>query len=95
LRKELALALPEHPLHKIPMNHPIFSILNLIGSLRCKEGNIATLEGIEVNGRLVMVHSKEGLNDVENAQGCCCCGGNEILAAADVNVNLITYALLY
>jgi len=95
LRKELALALPEYPLTKIPMSHPIFSILNQITELRCKEGNIASLEGIEVNGRIVMVHSKEGLNDVGNAEGCCCCGGNEILQSAEVNVNLFTYALLY
>jgi hypothetical protein len=95
LRKELALALPEYPLTKIPMSHPIFSIVNQIGALKCKDGNTAVLEGIEVNGRLVMIHSKEGLNDVHNAQGCCCCGGNEILTAALVNVNLFTYALLY
>lgn len=95
LRKELALALPEYPLKKIEMSHPIFSIVNQITELKCKEGNTATIEGIEVNGRIVMIHSKEGLNDVHNAQGCCCCGGNEILAAAKINVNLITYALLY
>lgn len=95
LRKELALALPEYPLTRIPMSHPIFSIVTQITELSCKEGNIATLEGIEVNGRIVMIHSKEGLNDVHNAKGCCCCGGNEILQAAAVNVNLFTYALLY
>ena len=53
------------------------------------------LEGIEVNGRIVMIHSKEGLNDVSNAEGCCCCGGNEILSCIQVNVTLFTYALLY
>jgi hypothetical protein len=95
LRKELALALPEYPLTKIPMSHPIFAVVNKITKLQCKEGNSASLEGIEVNGRIVMVHSKEGLNDVGNAEGCCCCGGNEILRSADVNVNLFTYALLY
>ncbi len=95
LRKELSLALPEYPLKVIPMTHPIFSIVNKITQLECKEGNMALLEGIEVNGRIVMVHSKEGLNDVANAEGCCCCGGNEILSSAEVNVNLFTYALLY
>jgi len=95
LRKEIALALPEYALTKIPMTHPMFSVVNKIATLSCKEGNTAMLEGVEINGRLVMVHSKEGLNDVHNAQGCCCCGGNEILQSAQVNVNLFTYAVLY
>ena len=95
LRKELALALPQQRLVTIPMTHPIFSIVNPIDSLKCKSGNTALLEGLEVNGRLVMIYSKEGLNDVGNAKGCCCCGGNEILKSALMNVNILTYALLY
>lgn len=95
LRTELELALPEYKLNKIPMTHPVFSVLNKIETLRCKNGNTALLEGLEVNGRLVMIHSKEGLNDVGNAKGCCCCGGNEILGSALVNVNILTYVLLY
>jgi hypothetical protein len=95
LRKEIELALPEYKLNKIPMTHPVFSVLNKIDTLKCKNGNTALLEGLEVNGRLVMIHSKEGLNDVGNAKGCCCCGGNEILQSAAVNVNILTYVLLY
>lgn len=95
LRKELELALPEYKLNKIPMTHPVFSVLNKIETLKCKNGTTALLEGLEVNGRLVMIHSKEGLNDVGNAKGCCCCGGNEILQSAAVNVNILTYVLLY
>lgn len=95
LRKEVALALPDYALIKIPMTHPMFSVVNKITTLSCKEGNTAMLEGVEINGRLVLVYSKEGLNDVHNAQGCCCCGGNEILQSAQVNVNLFTYAVLY
>ncbi len=95
LRKELALALPQQRLVTIPMTHPVFSIVNRIDSLKCKSGNTALLEALEVNGRLVMIYSKEGLNDVGNAKGCCCCGGNEILKSALMNVNILTYALLY
>ena len=95
LRKELALALPEHRLVTIPMTHPIFSIVNKVGALKCKNGNTALLEGLEINGRLVMIYSKEGLNDVHNAKGGCCCGGNEINDSALMNVNILTYALLY
>lgn len=95
LRREIELALPEHKLLKISMSHPMFSVLNQVPELKCKNGNTALLEGIEVNGRLVMVHSREGLNDVANAKGCCCCGGNEIKASRPVNANILTYALLY
>lgn len=95
LRKELALALPAQRLVTIPMTHPIFSIVHPIDTLKCKNDNTALLEGLEVNGRLVMIYSKEGLNDVHNAKGCCCCGGNEILKSALMNVNILAYALLY
>lgn len=95
LRKEVALAVPEAKLVKIPMTHSVFGTVSKITSLKCKEGNTAMLEGLEINGRLVMVHSPEGLNDVGNAKGCCCCGGNEIRNSALVNVNILTYALLY
>jgi hypothetical protein len=53
------------------------------------------VEGLEINGRLAFVYSKDGLNDVANAKGCCCCGGNMIMEAVAVNVNVFTYALLY
>ncbi len=94
-RTEMKLCFPDVPLKKIPMNHPIFSIVNSISRLTEKSGKQVMLEGLELNGRLVMIYSTEGLNDVGNAKGCCCCGGNEIREAARVNVNVFTYALLY
>jgi hypothetical protein len=94
-RQEIKVCFPEYPLQKIPMTHPIFSIVNPIPSLVEKHGVPVSLEGLEINGRLVLVYSKEGLNDVENASGCCCCGGNEIQNPARVNVNVFTYAVLY
>lgn len=95
LRKELKLALPEHKLVKLPMSHPIFSTVKRITRLTDKKGAEAFIEGMEVNGRIVMIYSKDGLNDVANARGCCCCGGNMIVEAVLVNVNVFTYALLY
>jgi hypothetical protein len=77
------------------MTHPMFSIVNHIPRLTEKHGKEVYLEGLEMNGRLVLVYSKEGLNDVQNASGCCCCGGNEISYPAQVNVNVFTYAVLY
>jgi hypothetical protein len=95
LRREMKLIFPEYKLVKLTMSHPIFSTVNAITRLTDKQGKQAYIEGMEVNGRLVMVYSKDGLNDVSNAKGCCCCGGNMIAEAVLVNVNVFTYALLY
>lgn len=94
-RQEIEVCFPEYPFQKIPMTHPIFSIVNPIPRLVEKHGKPVSLEGLEINGRLVLVYSKEGLNDVEYAKGCCCCGGDEIQDPARVNVNVFTYAVLY
>jgi hypothetical protein len=94
-RQELKACFPEHSLQKIPMTHPMFSIVNPISRLTDKGNKTVMLEGLEMNGRLVMVYSKEGLNDVANAEGCCCCGGNEIQQPGRVNVNVFTYSVLY
>ena len=94
-RQEIKVCFPEYPLQKIPMTHPVFSTVNQISRLTEKHGKPVMLEGLEINGRLVLVYSKEGLNDVEHAKGCCCCGGNEIQNPGKVNVNIFTYAVLY
>jgi len=94
-RNELKIMFPNTPLKKIPMDHPIFSTVHKIPRLTEKHGKEVFLEGLEINGRLALVYSSEGLNDVENAKGCCCCGGNEIKDSARVNVNVFTYAVLY
>jgi hypothetical protein len=94
-RQEIKLCFPEYALQAIPMTHPIFSTVNPITHLVEKHGKTVSLEGLEINGRLVLVYSKDGLNDVQHATGCCCCGGDEIQGPARVNVNVFTYAVLY
>lgn len=94
-RKEIKLCFPDNELVKLPMTHPMFSTVHPISRLTCKNGNTALLEGLEINGRTALVYSKEGLNDVKNAKGCCCCGGNQINDSVKVNVNIFTYSLLY
>ncbi len=94
-RRELKSLLPEARLVKIPMSHAIFSMVHQIPTLTLKGGGTTLVEGIEIDGRLVMIYSTEGLNDAGNAKGCCCCGGNQILQAEEVNVNILLYALLH
>lgn len=95
MRRELELMFPDKKLDKLPMTHPVFSTVNNIPRLTDKGGKSQLVEGLEINGRLAMIYSREGLNDVKNAKGCCCCGGNEIMQAAQVNLNALVYALLY
>jgi Domain of unknown function (DUF4159) len=94
-RREIKVSFPDLSLRMIPMTHPIFSIVHPISRLTDKHGTPVALEGLEINGRLALVYSKEGLNDVEHASGCCCCGGNEIADPVRVNVNVFTYAVVY
>jgi hypothetical protein len=94
-RREIKLCFPDLSLSRIPMSHPIFSVVNKIPRLTDKYGRPTLIEGLEIDGRLAVVYSKDGLNDVSHAEGCCCCGGNQITECLRVNVNVLTYALLY
>lgn len=94
-RNELKAILPTAKLVRIPMTHPVFSTVYQIPTLSLKGGGTTLVEGVELNGRLVMIYSTEGLNDAKHAQGCCCCGGDMILESEQVNVNILMYALLH
>jgi hypothetical protein len=86
----------EMKLKPIPKDHPIYRTVFNITRLDLSRGNDeAVLEGLEHNGKLVLVYSPHGLNNTANTTGCCCCGGNEIKNADQVNVNILTYALMH
>lgn len=93
-RRELSVIFPDEEMKEVPMTHPAFATVYQIDRLTDKKGNSAKVEGLFLNGRLALVHSPEGLNDVSHADGCCCCGGNEIRQCANVNVNLLTFAIV-
>lgn len=95
-RRELKSLLPKNPISAIAMNHPLFHTVFPIEKLDlAKSSGTASLEGVEINGKLVCVYSRHGLNDTHNATGCCCCGGNEIRNSLEINVNIVAYALLH
>jgi len=94
-RREIKRIFPEYQLTKISFDHPIFNTVFSIKSLKTKHQGSAYLEGIEIDGRLVVVYSKEGLNDTAHKTGCCCCGGDEIQNALEVNTNILAYALIH
>ncbi len=94
-RREMAKVFADHSLRPIDMGHPMFHTVFEIRRLAAKHGEPRPLEGISLGGRLGVVYSRDGLNDTPHTQGCCCCGGNEIVNAIDVNVNILAYALTY
>ncbi len=94
-RREMSTVFPQHSLHAIGMQHPLFHTVYDITQLKAKHGTPRPLEGVTMGGRLGVVYSQDGLNDTAHAQGCCCCGGNEIKNCIQVNVNILAYALLF
>lgn len=93
-RKEIRIMFPESTMKKLDLKHPLFHTYYEIREL---EDARRPLEGLEIDGKIVMVFSSDGLNDSSNAEddSCCCCGGNEIDNARQVNVNLLIYALTH
>lgn len=93
-RREIAAALPGHEFATLSMDHELFSSPHRIRELRTHKNSVQLI-GLTIHGRLALLYSPEGLNDVQNASGCCCCGGAEIRDARQVNVNALVYALLH
>ena len=95
-RAEIKRLFPEIELKKLPFDHPVFHTVYDIDTLVTTHRHGAYLEGLEIDGRIVLIYSQEGLNDTQNAgSGCCCCGGDEIRNARQINVNLLTYSLTH
>ena len=88
---------PGKELVPLPLEHDALQTVFSIAQLETKKPRPElTLWGIEIEGRLALVYSPEGLNDSESAGGgCCCCGGSEILNARYINANVLAYALMH
>lgn len=94
-RKEIQKLFPDVKLVKLEISHPIHHTVFDISSIKLKNGGSTSLEGLEIDGRIVLIYSPEGLNDTPNVKGCCCCGGNEVRNCQEINVNIFTYALTH
>ena len=94
-RKEMKLIWPDAALTKLDLSHPVFHTVNDIQKVQTKHGKPNPLEGISLKGKLVVLYSQDGLNDTANTSGCCCCGGDEIMNAEQINVNILAYALAF
>jgi hypothetical protein len=95
-RREIKTVFGDTKMRAIAADEPLFRTVYKVKELKLSHpAEPAKLEGLEWNGKLVMVYSPHGLNDTSHTEGCCCCGGNEIVNAMEVNVNILVYALLY
>ena len=94
-RREVKQMFPERTLKKIAMDHALFKTIYDINGIKLKNGGTTQLEGLEMEGRIVLIYSAEGLNDTPNVKGCCCCGGNEIKNCHEINANILAYSLTH
>ncbi len=92
-RREMLSIFPGRELEKIESDSDVFRTVYEISSLKTK-GAEATLMGLTLGGKIVLIYSSDGLNDTSTMHGCCCCGGNEIVNASKINANILAYALL-
>ena len=74
-------------------------MLNLLRPVNRVDATFPAAEpdpALEIDGKIVLIFSKDGLNDTGKVGGnCCCCGGNEIKNARQINVNLLAYTLTH
>jgi hypothetical protein len=94
-RKEIVKVFPDTKLKPLSLDHPIFHSVYEINDIKLKHGGRGQIEGMEIDGKIVLIYSAEGLNDTGNVNGCCCCGGNEVINCHEINVNVFTYALTH
>lgn len=96
-RDEIMQAFPQLTLRRLDNSHPIFHCLYEIPNLDLgKSSGQAHLEGLEIDGKIVLVFSSDGLNDSSKvSDDCCCCGGNEVKNARLINCNLLAYTLTH
>ena len=94
-RREMARIFPATSMQPLDFGHPVFHTVYDIHELQGLHGKPRPLDGVVLGGRLAVLYSQDGLNDTAHTQGCCCCGGNEITNSAQINVNILAYALAY
>ncbi len=97
-KSEMRRMFPDSELVRLEADHPIYHTVYDITTSRYKSGanKLPELHALELDGRVVMVWSPDGLNDSSNAgPSCCCCGGNEVKSAKQLNVNILAYALTH
>lgn len=97
-KSEMGQMFPDAEMVRLEAEHPIYHTVYDITTSKYKSGanKLPELYALEIDGRVVMVWSPDGLNDSSAAgPNCCCCGGNEVKSAKQLNVNILAYALTH
>jgi hypothetical protein len=97
--RAMKLAMPDAPLRELPPEHPLFQTVFKLDDLTSRRGTPCKIMGVELDGRLCVLYSPQGLNDTRNVDTatpgeCCCCGGDEIVGAKYLNAAALVYALM-
>lgn len=95
-RREMRSLFGESALERISMDHALFRTVRVIESIQLEHpAEPAYLEGMQRDGKWVVIYSPNGLNNTAHTEGCCCCGANEIVNALELNMNILVYALMH
>ena len=71
-QREMKRVFGKDALKDVSMKHALFQTVDTIKKLPLKYGGDSKLQGITLNGKLVLAFAADGLNDTSNTEGCCC-----------------------
>lgn len=69
MQRAVERAMPETALIELPMDHPVFHALFDVQDFISRKRQPVRLLGLEIEGRLAMLYSPQGLNDTNEAGG--------------------------
>ncbi len=99
MQRVLDRVFPNSPMTELNLEHEVFHALFDIREFVSRRRARVSLLGMEIEGRLSVIFSAQGLNDSgsagvdEKGASCCCCTGDEIIGARFLNANIVMYAL--
>lgn len=97
--RAMKLVMPDAPLRELGPEHQVFHTVFKVDDLTSRRGTPSKILGVELDGRLCVLYSPQGLNDTRNVDTaspgeCCCCGGDEIVGAKYLNAAALVYSLM-
>ncbi|QQL43980.1 DUF4159 domain-containing protein [Sulfuriroseicoccus oceanibius] len=71
-RREVKRIFGADALEDIAMDHPVFNTVFKVKTLKLSHGGTGKMQGVTLNGKMVVAFASDGLNDTSNTEGCCC-----------------------
>lgn len=69
MERALERALPEYTLDELPLDHPVFHTVFDVQDFVSRKRQPVRIRGVEIEGRLAVLYSHQGLNDTNAAGG--------------------------